>query len=158
MNFLVTVSRDAYHNQKKVRKAYSGYITRLANHLATSNKNKEISNYLKENAEWEDYVENILKNENRRNEMALGGRRVISEADEAKEDCEDHLVFESSLAAVFNKLKGISFDPIPEPIPETKKVVEAEATEVKNENEYLDSQYWQKTEMYTIENIEDEFE
>lgn len=130
----------------------------MANHLVGLLDKAESSDWLLRSSEWADYVDNTLATENRKNETALGGRRVTSEANELKDDCEDHLVFEGNLAAVFRKLKEISFDIVPEPAVEEAEEQKAERQEELNEGTYLDSQYWKKPEMYSIENIEAEFE
>lgn len=118
----------------------------------------EKNEFVLENPEWLNYVGKILSSENKKNETALGGRRVISESNEVKDDSEDHLVFEGNLAAVFRKLKEISFDVVAEPVVEEIEEQKVEQVEESDDNSYLDSQYWKKTEMYSIENIEGEFE
>jgi len=127
----------------------------LANNLISlSDKNE----YILENPEWLNYVGKTLSSENKRNETALGGRRVISEGNEVKDDSEDHLVFEGNLAAVFRKLKEISFDVVPEPAVEEVEEQKVGQVEESSEDLYLDSQYWKKADIYSIENIEGEFE
>lgn len=159
----MTASQDTYYivkKGKKIRKAFAGYITKLANHLIALSNTRDFKDYLTENPEWINYVGKTLSTENKKNETALGGRRVTSEINDAKDESEDHLIFEGNLATVFRKLKEISFDIIPEPTIEEleEQKLESEHAQEAKEDLYLDSQYWKKAEMYSIENIESEFE
>ena len=69
-----------------------------------------------ENKEWITYRDGLLSENNLKNETALGGRRATTESECLGEDLtmlngeEQHLIFEGNLAAVFKKLKDVTFE------------------------------------------------
>lgn len=127
-----------------MRKPYAGYIVKLANSLSRlSAAVPDVAGYLAQNPDWMGFCGGLLAEENARNETALGGRRATTEGEDcgaAKEAEEQHLIFEGSLAAVFRKLKDVTFEepeqergPEEEPEQNSAEVVEEEKPEAGTE-------------------------